>query len=36
MNIFDSQTDWKIHISERNIYIMKDHSWAFSAWESGD
>ncbi|MDR4291024.1 hypothetical protein CN440_28100 [Bacillus cereus] len=33
LNIFDSKSDWKIHIPDRNIYIMKDHSWAFAAWE---
>lgn len=33
MDIFDPQSDWKIYFPERNIYIMKDHSWAFAAWE---
>ncbi|MEH6945692.1 UPF0489 family protein [Bacillus sp. JJ634] len=33
MDIFNRLSDWKIHLPERNIYIMKDHSWALSAWE---
>lgn len=33
MDIFDPVSDWKIYIPEKNIYIMKDHSWAFAAWE---
>ncbi|MEW9501136.1 UPF0489 family protein [Jeotgalibacillus marinus] len=33
IDIFDSMSDWKIYIPEKNIYIMKDHSWAFAAWE---
>ncbi|MCK6259517.1 UPF0489 family protein [Fictibacillus sp. KIGAM418] len=33
MNKYDRNSDWKIHIPEKNMYIMKDHSWAFIAWE---
>src|SRR5699024_10056594 len=27
------KSSWKIKYPERNIYIMRDHNWAFSAWE---
>ncbi|MCF6412041.1 UPF0489 family protein [Pseudalkalibacillus salsuginis] len=33
MDIFDKDLDWKVQIPEKNMYIMKDHSWAFAAWE---
>lgn len=26
-------SSWKIKYPKRNIYIMRDHNWAFSAWE---
>lgn len=33
MDIFNPKTDWKVYIEEKKMYIMKDHSWAFAAWE---
>lgn len=29
----DMDGTWKIAYPKRNIYIMRDHNWAFSAWE---
>lgn len=31
----DMDSLWKIKYPNRNIYIMRDHNWAFSAWEIG-
>lgn len=25
--------DWKLHSKDEKIYIMRDHNWAFAAWE---
>jgi hypothetical protein len=32
-NINDMNSKWKIKYLVHNIYIMKNHNWAFSAWE---
>ena len=29
----DMDSKWKIKYPSRNIYIMRNHNWAFSAWE---
>lgn len=29
----DMERTWKIKYPKRNIYIMRDHNWAFSSWE---
>ncbi|MDQ0884762.1 UPF0489 family protein [Peribacillus sp. V2I11] len=26
---------WKVRFPTKNIYVMRDHNWAFSAWEIG-
>jgi UPF0489 domain len=31
----DMDSYWKIVYPKRNVYIMRDHNWAFSAWEIG-
>lgn len=31
----DMDNTWKIKYPSRNIYIIRDHNWAFSAWEIG-
>jgi|GEM_PF-4040192 len=29
----DMDSSWKIKYPEQNIYVMRDHNWAFAAWE---
>lgn len=31
----DMNNDWKIKYPGKNIYVMRDHNWSFSAWEIG-
>lgn len=33
MDDFNEIKNWKVYIPEKKMYIMKDHSWAFAAWE---
>ncbi|MET2871832.1 UPF0489 family protein [Exiguobacterium profundum] len=33
MDIFNPRNDWKVQIPQKKMYLMKDHSWAFAAWE---
>lgn len=31
----DMESSWKIKYPNHKIYLMRDHNWAFSAWEIG-
>ncbi|SIS66660.1 UPF0489 family protein [Salimicrobium salexigens] len=31
----DMEHNWKIKYPRRNVYLMRNHNWAFSAWEIG-
>lgn len=33
--VVEMENSWKIKYPTRNIYLMRNHNWAFSAWEIG-
>lgn len=30
---WEKDINWKVHTTDRRIYIMRDHNWSFAAWE---
>lgn len=30
---WENDNDWKVHTTDKRIYIMREHNWAFAAWE---
>ncbi|MDQ0496925.1 UPF0489 family protein [Paenibacillus brasilensis] len=32
-NEWENDVNWKVHTDNKKVYIMREHNWAFAAWE---